>query len=227
MTQKQLIEVIQQHHPNMGESEIRTSLNRAQDVFTAKTEIIKKTYTQNSVAGTRYYTLDPQVLRIYKVQFNDVNIPRLVGAPLIDDDEFDSQSGLAAASTSSNDRYWYIDNGRVGIVEKVAEAVSRDDKKSDYQSVSVAKEIRLYTISQAVDFTADLAEVSEIPSQYHDALVYKVLSDAYLRAGAAEFNPQASQLFDVKFKETVVDAKKEARNNYMTSGSSIIAPTSF
>ena len=64
MTQKQLIELIQQHHPVMGETEIRLALNRAQDDFCYKTELIKDTYTQDSVAGQRYYTLDGKILKV-------------------------------------------------------------------------------------------------------------------------------------------------------------------
>jgi len=174
MTQKQLIELIQQHHSGMGETEIRLALNRAQDNYCAKTELIKETYTQNSVAGKRYYTIDPQIIKITSVQVNDVTIPRLIGKPIIDDDEFDAETGLTAPSTSSNDRYWYTDSGRLGVVERIVGTASRDGKISDYQSISAVKEIRIFAISQATDFTTDLTEVSELPSQFHDALVYKL-----------------------------------------------------
>ncbi len=226
MTQKQLIELVQQHHPSMGETEIRLALNRAQDNYCAKTELIKETYTQSSVAGQRYYTLDAQILKIIAVQINDVEIPRLIGKPIIDDDEFDSQDGLTAASTSSNDRYWYVDSGRLGVVEKIVGTSSRDDKTSDYQSISVAKEMRIFAISQATDFTTNLTDVSELPTQFHDALVYKVISDGYLKAGVEEFNPQVSQIFDAKYEALVKDGKKHARNQYI-SGATIIAPTDF
>ena len=226
MTQKQLIELVQQHHPSMGETEIRLALNRAQDNYCAKTELIKETYTQSSVAGQRYYTLDAQILKIIAVQVNDVEIPRLIGKPIIDDDEFDTEDGLKAASTSSNDRYWYIDSGRLGVVEKISGTSSRDDKTSDYQSISVVKEMRISAISQATAFTTDLTEVSEIPSQFHNALIYKVISDSYLKAGTEVFNPQVSQIFDAKYEVLVRDGKKHARSQYI-SGATIIAPTDF
>jgi len=226
MTQKQLIELIQQHHATMGETEIRLALNRAQDDYCAKTELIRETYTQDSVAGQRYYTLDAQILKIIAVQINDVEIPRLIGKPIIDDDEFDAQAGFTAASTSSNNRYWYIDSGRLGVVEKVDGTLSRDDRTSNYQSISVVKEIRISAISQATDFTTDLTEVSEIPSQFHNALIYKVISDSYLKAGTEVFNPQVSQIFDGKYEALVRDGKKHSRSQYI-SGATIIAPTDF
>ena len=68
MTQKQLIELIQQHHPGMGETEIRLALNRAQDDYCAKTELIKEAYTQNSVAGKRYYTLPNDAIKVLDIR---------------------------------------------------------------------------------------------------------------------------------------------------------------
>ena len=226
MTQKQLIELIQQHHATMGETEIRLALNRAQDDYCAKTELIKETYTQNSVAGQRYYTLDAQIIKITSVQVNDVMIPRLIGKPIIDDDEFDAQTGLTTPSASSDDRYWYTDSGRLGVVERIVGTASRDGKTSDYQSVSEVKEIRIFAISQATDFTTDLTEVSELPTQFHDALVYKIIADGYLKAGGEVFNPQVSQIFDGKYDVLVKDGKKHARSQYI-SGATIISPTDF
>ena len=210
----------------MGETEIRLALNRAQDDFCAKTELIKETYTQSSVAGQRYYLLDSQILKIQSVDVNDVNIPRLIGKPIIDDDEYDAATGLTAPSVTSNDRYWYTSSGRLGVVEKNVSGVTRDDKVSDYQSISEVKEIRVYAISQATDFTADLTEVSELPSQFHDALSYKVLSEAYLRGVSAQFNPQTSQIFELKYMALVKDGKKHARSAYI-AGATTITPVDF
>ena len=117
MTQRELIEIIQQHHTQMGYKEIRLALNRAQNDYCARTELLKKTYIQTSVAGQRYYELSSDILKISRVQINDVEIPRLIGNPIIDDDEFDSADGLTAGTSSSNERYWYVDSGRLGVVE--------------------------------------------------------------------------------------------------------------
>ena len=226
MTQNQMIELIQQHHPNMGETELRLALNRAQDDYCTKTELIKKTSTLSSVAGQRYYAIAGNILRIMKVQFNDVVIPRLIGGIIIDDDEHDPP-GLDTPSSSTNERSWFIDTSRIGIVEKIAGAVTRDDRQSNYQSCSVTgKEIRLFCVTQGTDFTTDLTEVSELPNQFHDALVYKVISDGYLKAGLEAFSPEASQMFDLKYKELVKDGKKHARAEYV-QGATIIKPTEF
>ena len=67
MNQKQLIELIQQHHPSAGETEIRKALNRAQDDFSSKTEILRGTYTETSVAGQRNYPLHREMIKVYRV----------------------------------------------------------------------------------------------------------------------------------------------------------------
>ena len=210
----------------MGETEIRLALNRASADYCDKTELIKSTYTQTSVAGQRYYTLDGTILRITDVQINDVSIPRLIGKPVIDDDEFDAQVGLEAGTQSSNDRYWYTSNDRLGLVEKIPSVASRDDKQSDYQSISVATEIRIFSISKASDFTIDLTEISSLPTQFHDALIYRVIADGYLKAGLEAFNPKVSQLFDIKYKELIKDGKKRARAHYNASAT-MIKPTEY
>ena len=64
MTQKELIELIKQHHPSMGNVEIRARLNRAQNDFCARTELMKKTYVQLTTGGKRYYPLDNDILKI-------------------------------------------------------------------------------------------------------------------------------------------------------------------
>ena len=86
MTIRQMIELIQQHHPHMGETEIIKSINRAKDDFCAKTEIVKDTYTSQTNANQRYYTLDNKIIKIQSIWLNDFKIPMLLSKPPIDDD---------------------------------------------------------------------------------------------------------------------------------------------
>ena len=216
MKQRELIEIVQQHHGAMKMTEIRRALNRAQNDFCARTELIKQTYIQTSVAGRRYYTIDENILRILDVQINDVSIPRLQGSPIIDDDEFDNAEGLTAGSTSSNERYWYVHSNRLAIVEKVNNAVTRDDKTSDFQSISEAKEIRLNTISQATDFTSNLNDVSDLPVQFHESLACKVISDGYLHPPTTEL--EVSKAWYAKYMDYVQEGRKFARSGYIKLG---------
>jgi hypothetical protein len=90
MTTKEMIELVQQHHPHMGEVEVIKLLNRAKDDFCAKTEIVKDSYTATTVANQRYYTISTNILKILSVWLNDVQIPMLLGKPIIDDDTSES-----------------------------------------------------------------------------------------------------------------------------------------
>jgi hypothetical protein len=83
----EMIELVQQHHPHMGQTEIVKLLDRAKNDFCAKTEIVKDSYTGTTVANQRYYTLDNRILKIKNVWLNDVLIPRLLEKPSIDDED--------------------------------------------------------------------------------------------------------------------------------------------
>ena len=86
MTLKEMVELVQQHHPHIGEVELVRLINRAKDDFCLKTEMIKDSYTSSTVANQRYYTLDKKIIKIQSIWLNDVQIPRLTGKPIIDDD---------------------------------------------------------------------------------------------------------------------------------------------
>ena len=77
MQLKEMIELVQQHHPHLGEVEIVKLLNRAKNDFCFKTEIVKDSYTTSTVANQRYYTLDPKVIKVKSVWLNDVEIPNI------------------------------------------------------------------------------------------------------------------------------------------------------
>ena len=99
-------ELVQQHHPQVGETEIVKLLNRVKDDFCAETEIVKKRYRHVSadagtetaantdgdnaitatVADRMYYSLSEFILKIQDVWLNEVKISRLIGKPIIDDD---------------------------------------------------------------------------------------------------------------------------------------------
>ena len=84
MTQKQLIETVQQHHPDLGETQIRIFLNKALKEFCRKTRVLKGTTTTNTAADQRYYTLsdiDTSISEITRVDYDSYEIPRLVGKP--------------------------------------------------------------------------------------------------------------------------------------------------
>ena len=81
MTQKQLIETVKQHHPDLQEAQIRIYLNQALDEFCRKTRILKTLYTFNTVVDKRYYSLGDNIAEITRVDYDNYRIPRLVSQP--------------------------------------------------------------------------------------------------------------------------------------------------
>ena len=81
MTQQQLIETVKQHHPEMGETQIRIYLNKALDEFCRKTRVLNTLYTFPTVADQRYYDLSDNIIEITRVDYDGYEIPRLVGKP--------------------------------------------------------------------------------------------------------------------------------------------------
>ena len=86
MTLKEMVELVQQHHPHIGEVELVRLINRAKYDFCLKTEMIKDSYTSSTVANQRYYTLPDSLLKITSVWLKDTQIPQLIGKHVIDDD---------------------------------------------------------------------------------------------------------------------------------------------
>ena len=85
MSKQEMIELVQQHHPYMGMKEIIRLLNRAKDNFCMESEVVEDTWTVLTEVDQRHYALDSNILKIKKVTFNDVVIPRLTGNLPIDD----------------------------------------------------------------------------------------------------------------------------------------------
>ena len=131
-------------------------------------------------------------------------------------------------------RFWYVNNNRLAIVEKNG-ATTVDGASTLYKSVSEAKPLRLHTISKADHFdvgasigTTDYGNVTagplgDIPVQFHEALVYKVIAMGYKTPPGLQID--LAQYFDLEYEKVVKQAKKYARSNFTDIGH--IAPVSF
>ncbi len=249
MNRVEIIELVQQHHPHMGETEIIKLINRALDDFTINTESLKKyENVGNTVAGQRYYgtattgltkdsiNYDSDIIRILNVWVDDVLIPRMASvnaAMFIDDDEHaGNDNELAAPSKISNERYWYpiqdVYGLKLGLIEKSVGTVKRDDKISDYQSISeTGLQIRLHYISRAnhlvAGSTTSFQYIPEIHSAWHPALVSKAIAEGYKDPRNQKFD--AVQFFIGEYEDYIKQAKKEARSSGITTG--VIVPHSF
>ena len=85
MTQKQMIEMVRQHHPNAPETQIRLWLNSALSEFSRRTRILEGAFQFTTVADQRYYGLSDDILEIISVDYDGYDIPRLGNRPEIRD----------------------------------------------------------------------------------------------------------------------------------------------
>lgn len=95
MTQKQIIEQIQQVHPEIGETQLRVMLNNALDEFVSEARTNEEIGTVDPVADQRYYefstlsgvTNSEDVLEVIQVSYLDSSeseeliIDRFTGEP--------------------------------------------------------------------------------------------------------------------------------------------------
>ena len=96
MTSTQLMEMVQQHHPHMGTTEILLLLNQVMQEFCEDTKMVVSVDNSiDTVSGTRWYTvpnfltdsggLTMKLISIKEIYLDDVRIPRLQGNPIIED----------------------------------------------------------------------------------------------------------------------------------------------
>ena len=90
MTQKEMIETIQQEFPDVGETQIRLMLNRALDKFESEVELLRGTATASVTAddkrrnqfsdfvieGTSTALSNDDVLSVNRVDYNNKQIKR-------------------------------------------------------------------------------------------------------------------------------------------------------
>ena len=94
MKVQQMIELVQQHHPNMGETEIIKMLNLALDEFVIQTRMIKDVAVITTAVDQRHYAFSASstisdvddVLEVFRVEYDTSGgfgkqIPRLLQPP--------------------------------------------------------------------------------------------------------------------------------------------------
>tara|TARA_A100001391_G_C4962448_1_gene250313 strand:+ start:418 stop:696 length:279 start_codon:yes stop_codon:yes gene_type:complete len=92
MTLQELIELTQQHHPEMGHNEIVLEANRALNDFSMQTRIVEGSYSFNTVIDKRFYDIDDEIIEIKEVIYDHgtgkgTAIPRLINKPRVKDTE--------------------------------------------------------------------------------------------------------------------------------------------
>ena len=132
------------------------------------------------------------------------------------------------------ERFYYIDNNRLALVEKNG-VQTTDNATTVFKSITEAKSLRIHAISKASHFntgteidateysSSTLGPLGAIPTQFHEALVYKVIAMGYKTP--PNINIDLAQYFDLEYEKSVKSAKKFSRSAYIQTG--IIAPVDF
>jgi|TARA_R110000823_G_C15772197_1_gene484167 hypothetical protein len=258
MNKQTLLESIREHHSNLPTRQLEIYIETIANKIAIDTNVVKKTFVYSSVAGQRWYTLSTAgpnyVIKVEKVYFNDVIIPKLIGEPIIDDDEFStpedtSDTALTTpVSNVSNKRMWMLNDYmhsdlhtasrmKLGIVEKVTNAVTIDGRTSNYQSCSITgtSNIRMYAIVtpnpflqgatsgySSPGYTSLSGPLADIPVQFHDVLLNGSIAMGY--KNPKNFNGDMYTFFNSQFLEGIKDIKKFVRTKHSTG---FIKPQDF
>jgi len=124
---------------------------------------------------------------------------------------------MATLLSNEDKYYWYIEGERLAIVQKRDTTATNVDP--NFQSPSPGGEnLRVKYSAKATHFSNDsMTTSSEIPSQFHEALALKVISDLYTLPGE-KFNLQLAQYFAQQYTLHVREGKKYAKRNHISGG---------
>ena len=123
-------------------------------------------------------------------------------------------------------RLWYIDKlGKMGIVEKATNATTKNGYTTDWISVASVLPVRLYAISRDSDISVNelTNTFNQIPGEYHEALVYKVIAMGY--KDPRQMDIKIAQYFDSEYMIAVKQGKKFSKSNYTDLG--YVVPQDF
>ena len=253
MNKQQITELLRLHHRDVSNRQLEVYIEQSANRIAERTGGIKKTFILSSTAGLRWYGLNASVIKINKVEFNDVRIPKLIGEPIIEDDEianpidgYDTVLSIPTAN-ASNKRFWMISdydssvinskNKRLGIVEKVTNAVTRDGRTSDYQSCSITgtSNIRVYADTFASQFTSSavgtdeddamlstVGPLKDIPEAFHEILLTGAIAIGYKYPPEIDLNLSAA--FEQEFERGIKRIRKHERTKVSTG---FIKPQDF
>ena len=136
--------------------------------------------------------------------------------------------------STNPERFYYVDNNRLAIVEKNG-ITTVDGASTLYKSVSGITAVRINTLCKADHFntgsnivatdggSTSAGPLGHIPTQFHEALVYKVIAMGYKTPPTMDL--QVAQFFDAEYQGILKKAKKFARSNYIQTG--MIVPQEF
>lgn len=133
------------------------------------------------------------------------------------------------ASSTTRQKYWYTYKKQIAIVEKSDNITTQESTQSQYSSISTTgKTVRITGIFKPDALGTNLVDTNDsaltsIPSQFHETIVNKVISDGY--KNPKNLNIDLATFFDVEYQKGIKEAKKFAKSRYRSGG--VIKPHDF
>jgi len=107
--------------------------------------------------------------------------------------------------------------------------VTSADTTTSFTTATASKSVRIYGSVYDEDFVESgtgiaLTEEPNIPSQFHEALAFKVIAELY-RLPGEKTNLQLAAYYDQMYEIQVREAKKYARRNHQRGG--VVKPYNY
>tara|TARA_R100000278_G_scaffold39955_1_gene35094 strand:+ start:911 stop:1684 length:774 start_codon:yes stop_codon:yes gene_type:complete len=257
VTKLQIKELLAQHHPHLSSTLSDMYLEQAANTICYKTDASKRSIVMNSIAGQRWYNFPMEAIKIEAVYFNDVKIPRLIGDPIIDDDEFDNNAkdntGTALGTPTANvenKRFWIYSpykkhhegstteqkeaeriQARIGIVEKVNNSVTRDGRTSDYQSCSITGTTNIRVLGSFIPkpFASDDDATKDYvgPLSSIPAEFHEVILNGAIARGYKDPTNFKSDMYQFFNNEFEMGIKEIKKSTRTRTGTGFIRPQTF
>lgn len=200
MTIQRLYESLRQHLPNLGFTEALALLNDASRDFASETKILDVDDTSlTTIADTASYTLPTELFRLNRIWIGDDEAIKMIGNWIFTDSTINSEKF-----------FWQLDEADTKI------RITYDDGNFSYPSASLTIKIRAKRYDDV--YTAE-TDTPLFPSEFHVALLYKILADLYMRPEMLNLN--VSIVYRAEYDKRLRQARKYAKSIKTTAG----APT--
>jgi hypothetical protein len=116
---------------------------------------------------------------------------------------------------------WYAERDRIAVVTQDTKALTQDDL---YVNLPAGSKVRIYGSKIADHFSANNDSLTELPEQFHEAIVYKAIANGY--ETPPNLNPEMAVYFKQQY-ETVVKKAKKWKKSSRIGGFGQLKPMEF
>ena len=81
----EMLDILKTRHSGVSETAMIKAINRSMDEFCRESQILKGSFTFDTIAGRRYYDLTTsngdEIIEVISVDYDGKDVPRLTGRP--------------------------------------------------------------------------------------------------------------------------------------------------